>query len=103
MSEDKLSCGVVLARAADDGYVTLMLRAWHHWDFPKGLLEEGEELGGPVGGGVAVEGDGDPGARVLDQLEHRRRHQGAGHLDGGRTTQRQPHQGRNRKSPDMRH
>jgi bis(5'-nucleosidyl)-tetraphosphatase len=20
-----------------------MLRAWHHWDFPKGLMEEGEE------------------------------------------------------------
>jgi bis(5'-nucleosidyl)-tetraphosphatase len=40
---DKLSCGVVLARATDDGYVTLLLRAYHHWDFPKGLLEEGEE------------------------------------------------------------
>jgi 8-oxo-dGTP pyrophosphatase MutT (NUDIX family) len=38
-----LSCGVVLARMTDDGYVTLMLRAWHHWDFPKGLMEEGEE------------------------------------------------------------
>ena len=43
MSVDKLSCGVVLARATDDGYVTLLLRAYHHWDFPKGLLEEGEE------------------------------------------------------------
>ena len=43
MSDDKLSCGVVLARATDAGYVTLMLRAWHHWDFPKGLMEEGEE------------------------------------------------------------
>ena len=42
MNEEKLSCGIVLARAADDGYLTLMLRAWHHWDFPKGLLEEGE-------------------------------------------------------------
>jgi bis(5'-nucleosidyl)-tetraphosphatase len=40
---EKLSCGVVLARATDDGYVTLLLRAYHHWDFPKGLLEEGEE------------------------------------------------------------
>ena len=43
MSDDKLSCGIVLARATDAGYVTLMLRAWHHWDFPKGLMEEGEE------------------------------------------------------------
>jgi 8-oxo-dGTP pyrophosphatase MutT (NUDIX family) len=43
LSDDKLSCGVVLARATGDGYVTLMLRAWHHWDFPKGLMEEGEE------------------------------------------------------------
>ena len=43
MNDDKLSCGVVLARATDEGWVTLMLRAWHHWDFPKGLMEEGEE------------------------------------------------------------
>ncbi|HSN51983.1 MAG TPA: NUDIX domain-containing protein [Woeseiaceae bacterium] len=43
MSDGKLSCGVVLARATGAGYVTLMLRAWHHWDFPKGLMEEGEE------------------------------------------------------------
>lgn len=43
MSEEKLSCGVVLARAAGNGYQTLMLRAYHHWDFPKGLLEDGEE------------------------------------------------------------
>ena len=43
MNDDRLSCGVVLARATDDGYVTLMLRAYHHWDFPKGIAEEGEE------------------------------------------------------------
>ena len=42
MSDDRLSCGIVLARKATDGYVTLLLRAWHHWDFPKGLREEGE-------------------------------------------------------------
>lgn len=41
--EETLSCGVVLARESDDGWVTLMLRAYHHWDFPKGLREEGEE------------------------------------------------------------
>ena len=43
MNDLKLSCGVVLARASDDGCVTLLLRAYHHWDFPKGLMEEGEE------------------------------------------------------------
>lgn len=43
MSETKLSCGVVVARSTDDGWVTLMLRAFHHWDFPKGIRERGEE------------------------------------------------------------
>jgi len=38
-----LSCGVVLARQTDAGFLTLMLRAYHHWDFPKGLLESGED------------------------------------------------------------
>ena len=43
MSEtETLSCGVVLARLTDAGWVTLMLRAYHHWDFPKGLREDGE-------------------------------------------------------------
>ena len=42
MSEDKLSCGVVLARETPDGYLTLLLRAFRHWDFPKGLCEAGE-------------------------------------------------------------
>ena len=39
---DYLSCGVVLAREADGKVLTLLLRAYHHWDFPKGLREEGE-------------------------------------------------------------
>ena len=43
MSEQKLSCGVVVARKAETGWVTLMLRAFHHWDFPKGIRERGEE------------------------------------------------------------
>lgn len=43
MIAEKLSCGVVLARSGDDGTRTLMLRAWHHWDFPKGIREPGEE------------------------------------------------------------
>ena len=43
MTESFLYCGVVLARSTDAGWMTLMLRAYHHWDFPKGLREEGEE------------------------------------------------------------
>lgn len=40
--DEKLSCGIVLARRTDDGCQTLLLRAFHHWDFPKGLREQGE-------------------------------------------------------------
>ena len=43
MIEEKLSCGVVVARESDGGWYTLMLRAYHHWDFPKGIREPGEE------------------------------------------------------------
>ena len=43
MADEILSCGVVLARQTHDGWVTLLLRAYHHWDFPKGLQEEAEE------------------------------------------------------------
>jgi 8-oxo-dGTP pyrophosphatase MutT (NUDIX family) len=32
----------VIVRETDDECLTLMLRAWHHWDFPKGLREDGE-------------------------------------------------------------
>lgn len=39
----KLSCGVVVLRNTDDGWKTVFLRAYHHWDFPKGLREPGEE------------------------------------------------------------
>ena len=38
----KLSCGAVVVRHTDDGWMTLMLRAYRNWDFPKGLREEGE-------------------------------------------------------------
>jgi 8-oxo-dGTP pyrophosphatase MutT (NUDIX family) len=43
VTESKLSCGVVVARRVDSGWVTLMLRAYRHWDFPKGIRERGEE------------------------------------------------------------
>ncbi len=39
---DRLSCGAVIVRETDDGWRTLMLRAYHNWDFPKGICEEGE-------------------------------------------------------------
>jgi 8-oxo-dGTP pyrophosphatase MutT (NUDIX family) len=38
-----LSCGIVLARETKSGLETLLLRAFHHWDFPKGIQEAGEE------------------------------------------------------------
>jgi 8-oxo-dGTP pyrophosphatase MutT (NUDIX family) len=40
---ETLSCGFVIVRETNDECLTLMLRAWHHWDFPKGLREDGEE------------------------------------------------------------
>ena len=43
MSESKLSCGVVVARHTSEGWMTLLLRAYHHWDFPKGIRERGED------------------------------------------------------------
>jgi bis(5'-nucleosidyl)-tetraphosphatase len=43
VSDSRLSCGIVVARKAERGWVTLMLRAFHHWDFPKGIREHGEE------------------------------------------------------------
>lgn len=38
----RLSAGAVLVREAPGGYLFLMLRAFNHWDFPKGLVEDGE-------------------------------------------------------------
>jgi bis(5'-nucleosidyl)-tetraphosphatase len=39
---DTLSCGIVIVRNTDPGWLTLMLRAYRNWDFPKGLMEQGE-------------------------------------------------------------
>ena len=39
---ERLSCGAVIVRETEDGWVTLMLRAYHNWDFSKGICEEGE-------------------------------------------------------------
>ncbi|MFW2403651.1 MAG: NUDIX domain-containing protein [Gammaproteobacteria bacterium] len=38
----RLSAGAVVIRHTHDGYLFLMLRAFNHWDFPKGIVEEGE-------------------------------------------------------------
>lgn len=43
MKELRLSCGAVVARQEALGWRVLLLRAWHHWDFPKGLRESGED------------------------------------------------------------
>jgi 8-oxo-dGTP pyrophosphatase MutT (NUDIX family) len=42
-SESKLSCGIVIVRQQDDSWFTLLLRAYHNWDFPKGICEDGEQ------------------------------------------------------------
>lgn len=38
-----LSCGAVVLRRSGNEWLTVMLRAYRHWDFPKGLLENGEQ------------------------------------------------------------
>jgi len=38
-----LSAGVVVLHPGPRGYRLLLLRAYRHWDFPKGLVEPGEE------------------------------------------------------------
>ncbi|WP_041354755.1 bis(5'-nucleosyl)-tetraphosphatase [Nitrosococcus halophilus] len=37
------SAGVVVIRKTDGGCRYLLLRAYHYWDFPKGLVQPGEE------------------------------------------------------------
>ena len=39
----RLSAGVVVVRRCPTGWLFLMLRAYRNWDFPKGVLEPGEE------------------------------------------------------------
>jgi 8-oxo-dGTP pyrophosphatase MutT (NUDIX family) len=39
----RLSAGVVVVRRTDEGWRFLLLRAFNHWDFPKGMVEPGEE------------------------------------------------------------
>lgn len=39
----RLSAGVVVVRDTPEGLRYLLLRAYRHWDFPKGMVEPGEE------------------------------------------------------------
>ena len=44
MSEaKKLAAGAVVARRIGEDWVLLVLRAYRNWDFPKGVVEAGEE------------------------------------------------------------
>jgi 8-oxo-dGTP pyrophosphatase MutT (NUDIX family) len=38
----RLSAGVVVVRPTEAGWRFLLLRAFNHWDFPKGMVEAGE-------------------------------------------------------------
>jgi bis(5'-nucleosidyl)-tetraphosphatase len=39
----RMSAGIVVLRETPDGPLLLLLRAYRNWDFPKGLVEAGEE------------------------------------------------------------
>lgn len=39
----RLSAGAVIVRETPQGWRFLLLRAFNHWDFPKGLVENGED------------------------------------------------------------
>jgi 8-oxo-dGTP pyrophosphatase MutT (NUDIX family) len=51
---DRLSCGAVIVRESENGWLTLMLRAYHNWDFPKGICEDGES---PLGAAIREIGE----------------------------------------------
>lgn len=42
-STKRLSAGAVILRTTPQGPRFLLLRAFNHWDFPKGLVENGED------------------------------------------------------------
>lgn len=43
MAVKVLSSGVVVVRKQGETFLYLLLRAYQHWDFPKGVVEKGEE------------------------------------------------------------
>lgn len=38
----RLSAGAIVVRRSENGLLFLLLRAFKHWDFPKGMVESGE-------------------------------------------------------------
>ena len=42
-SPPSLSAGVIIVRRFDGKYRYLLLRAYEYWDFPKGMVESGED------------------------------------------------------------
>ena len=38
----QLSAGIIVVRQENNHWLYLLLRAYNYWDFPKGLVEEGE-------------------------------------------------------------
>lgn len=42
-SQRRLSAGVVVVRRGPVEWLFLMLRAYRNWDFPKGMVEQGED------------------------------------------------------------
>ena len=43
VTSNTLSCGAVIVRDSDVGWLTVLLRAYRNWDFPKGVCEPGEQ------------------------------------------------------------
>ena len=43
MAQRILSAGVVVVRKSVDGWRVLLLRVYNYWDFPKGIVEAGED------------------------------------------------------------
>lgn len=43
MKVTALSAGAVVVRRQDEGFRFLVLRAYRNWDFPKGMVESGED------------------------------------------------------------
>ncbi len=43
MKQKVLSAGAVVVRQQDGNWLFLMLRVYNYWDFPKGLVEPGED------------------------------------------------------------
>jgi 8-oxo-dGTP pyrophosphatase MutT (NUDIX family) len=43
MKEILLSAGAIVVRRQEEDWFFLMLRVYHYWDFPKGLVEPGEK------------------------------------------------------------